>query len=927
MPQVLRRSLLIQLVSVYLVFVAVVLLAGVGVNAVVEQRLRHDVEASDQALAQEIAVDTSAKLLSAEASLQSLGLRVRAARTPDAVINTFQVFMAARSDVEHLYWLDELGIIQASVKDTTTLGEPPTSASDDTAIGIQFTPPRIVEQVVTETRASPVFEVGIAQTSPAVVTPGVIIAYPVCESNACDHGGLVGIVAMSLSLYELSQALTPVVGDQQGRLQISVIDAQGVLVATGENITAQHNPLMQTVLPTLPGADQALHGRPGSQLGLGPDGQEWLFSSVPVPKAGWAVVVQRPTSEALAVVTQFHLWLLAAALLFAVGVLVFWLLLMNRVIQPLHALALRHHTLPSVDQLMLIAGAGLSEREDEIGGLARSLERLERDVQTQFGELQTLLETSTAVVGSLDPRAVVGAIIREVRRLVDVQAAAVLVPDEQGVLRVLVSEGHTERYDHALSLSPENVSSAAVLALRDGRPVQKLLDPKQPPPALSAEEGFRAVLAIPIISRHVGGVVLVVHRTEPYPFSKNDVDLLLTFANYATLAWEHAVLYERSDERLRDVAAENERLYRVTHEEKQRLAAIMDSMSDGLVLASADGRVLYANPGAAAITDVPTEALTAGAMADVHAALRVASANADDYDRALVRAEMGAQPSWVIETGNGANRRAIALRLFDVRSEEGRTIGRGLLLRDVTLEREADEFKTTLLAAVGHELRTPLAAIKGHASTLLQEDIAWSPEERRHSLQTISAEVDRLTGLVRDLLDLSRQQAGMLPLHREPWRLDDLLAGALQRLGQSPIGLEVDLPQDLPAVEVDRARIEVVLRNLLANAVAYGGRGIRVSARSHESVVDVAVSDDGPGIEPEELPHLFERFHRARQVAQRRSYGTGLGLAICKAFVEAHGGSIRAESGPTGTTIRFSLRTAQPPRVADTEAHAESAMG
>jgi signal transduction histidine kinase len=918
---------LIQLVSIYLLFVVVVLIAGIGVNAVVEQRLRHDVEVSDQALAQQIALDTSAKLLSAEASLETLGSR--AARTPNAMIETFQAFMAARSDVEHVYWLDALGIVRVSVKDTTATGQPPTSAPDDTTTETQFTPPRVVEQVVTETRAAPVFEVGIAQTSPAAVTPGVIVAYPVCANNSCEHGGLIGIVAMSLSLYGLSESLAPVVSDQrdQGRrVEISVIDAQGVLIATGENITAQRNPLMQTVLPTLPGADRALRGLPGSQVGGGPDGQAWLFSSVPVPQAGWAVVVQRPTSEALDVVAQFHLWLLAAALIFAVGVLVFWLLLMNRVIQPLHTLALRHQALPGASTPILIASPRLSEREDEVGGLARSLERLEQDVQAQLGELQTLLETSTAVVGSLDPRAVVGAIIREVRRLVDVQAAAVLVPDEHSVLRVLVSEGHTERYDQTLSLSPERVNSAAVLALRDGRPVQKILDPEQPAPALSAEEGFRAVLAIPIISRHVGGVVLVVHRTEPRPFSKNDVDLLLTFANYATLAWEHAVLYERSDERLREVAAENERLYRATHEEKQRLAAIMDSMSDGLVLAGADGRLLYANRGAASLTGVPTEALTAGAMADVHAALRVASASAEDYDRACARAEMGEQPSWIIETGGEASHRAIALRLFDVRNEAGRPIGRGLLLRDATLEREADEFKTTLLAAVGHELRTPLAAIKGHASTLLQEDVAWSPEDRNHSLRTISAEVDRLTGLVRDLLDLSRQQVGILPLHRKSWRLKDLLAGALQRLSQPPMKLEVDLPQDLPAVEVDRARIEVVLRNLLANAVAYGGTVVRVAARAHDDVMEVAVSDDGFGIAPEELPHLFERFHRAGQGVQRRSHGTGLGLAICKAFVEAHGGTIRAESSGAGTTIRFSLCTAQTSRTADAEAPAHAAM-
>ncbi len=150
----------------------------------------------------------------------------------------------------------------------------------------------------------------------------------------------------------------------------------------------------------------------------------------------------------------------------------------------------------------------------------------------------------------------------------------------------MVSEGHSQHYDTNISLSPDNISSAAVLALRDGKPVQKLLT--QEASSLSYDEGFRAVLAIPIISRHAGGVVLLFYRSEPLPFSQNEIGLLLTFANYATLAWEHAILYERSDERLRVVALENEQLYRQAFEGKQKLEAIMGSISDGLVLTGPD---------------------------------------------------------------------------------------------------------------------------------------------------------------------------------------------------------------------------------------------------------------------------------------------------------------------------------------------------
>src|SRR5207248_4349243 len=227
-----------------------------------------------------------------------------------------------------------------------------------------------------------------------------------------------------------------------------------------------------------------------------------------------------------------------------------------------------------------------------------------------------------------------------------------------------VSDGHSDRYDHRLSLSPENVSSAPVLALRDGKPVQKLLGPEQP--SFSYDEGFRSVLAIPIVSRHAGGVVVLVHRTEPHPFNQNEIDLLLTFANYATLAWEHAVLYERSDERLREVARENEQLYQQASEEKQKLEAIMGSMSDGLVLTGIDGTVLYANLGASTIAGLPSESLERRPISALYAALCAAAVDPVDCEQTLAQAEFTRATGLVIEIRRDGRRRAIHVRLFDV---------------------------------------------------------------------------------------------------------------------------------------------------------------------------------------------------------------------------------------------------------------------
>lgn len=884
-----RRSLLIQLLSVYLLFVIIVLTGGVGVDLVIEHQLRNDVQTSDQALAQEIALATSIQLGDDEGALTHMSQLLSQAHNSGEIASDLATFKAARSDVDYIYWLDPVGILLAA--------QPSTNITP----GAQFSPPDVVQRALFS--SNPVFEVGAA-VEPAF-RPGIILAQSVFGAG----GKRIGIVAASISLFELSEPLRQIVQAQQARgrqIQLSTIDKNGVLIATPDS-----SRFLQTVLDELPGAGAALQGQIDSSLGPGPDSQEWLFSSAPVPATGWAVVVQRPAGEALAVLNQFHLWLLTAALIFAASGLLFWFLLLARVIRPLHTLASQHQALPASEQAIHADTLALARREDEVGNLASSLIRLARDGLEKLGKLHTLLETSNAVVGSLDPHAVVRKIIREVRRLVDVQAAAVLLPDEQGVLRVLVSDGHSADYARKLALSPENLASSAVLALHERRPVQKLLSFDQLPPSFSYEEGFRAALAIPIISRHAGSVVLLVHRTRSHPFNQSEIDLLLTFANYATLAWEHAVLYERSDERLREVAQENKRLYQQAAEEKQRLEAIMGSMSDGLVLMGIDGMVLYANPGASTLAGVPSATLENQPIRILYEALCRAAVDVEDCSRALEQARSAEALELIVEIKHSGRRRAIHLRLFGVHDESGKAIGRGLLLRDITRERELDEFKSTLLAAVGHELRTPLAAIKGHASTLLQQDVSWPPEDERHFLQTISGEADRLARLVSNLLDLSRQEAGLLLLNRETSRLQDLVARVVERIDQPEGSIVTAIPAALPAVDIDSARIEVVLHNLLANALAYGEGKVSISAARQADHIVIMVMDNGPGIAPDELPHVFERFYQASH-GRQRSGGTGLGLAICKAFVEAHGCAIWAESSTKGTTIAFSLPIAAP---------------
>ena len=224
-------------------------------------------------------------------------------------------------------------------------------------------------------------------------------------------------------------------------------------------------------------------------------------------------------------------------------------------------------------------------------------------------------------------------------------------------------------------------------------------------------------------------------------------------------------------------------------------------------------------------------------------------------------------------------------------------------LRAAVLSR-SDELKSALLSSVSHDLRTPLAAIKGSVSSLLVEGtgVTWDDATRREFLLTIDEETDRLTRLVGNLLDLSRIEAGALHPHREPYPLDELLWQAIDRLAVPGLAerVRVTLPDDLPLVPLDPVLLERVFTHLLDNAAKYSppGSPIAVVAERHGPEVRVSVIDRGPGVPADERARIFDRFYRAGQ--SRVVKGTGLGLAISRGFVEAHGGRLWVEDAPGG---------------------------
>jgi two-component system sensor histidine kinase KdpD len=228
----------------------------------------------------------------------------------------------------------------------------------------------------------------------------------------------------------------------------------------------------------------------------------------------------------------------------------------------------------------------------------------------------------------------------------------------------------------------------------------------------------------------------------------------------------------------------------------------------------------------------------------------------------------------------------------------------------------ADELRAALLAAVSHDLRTPLASIKACVTSLLADDVDWTPEAVTEFLATIDEETDRLTALVSNLLDMSRLQAGALSLHRRPVGVEEIVPAALSSLGDRARGdvVEVGVAETLPRVDADPALLERVLANLIDNALAWSPPGVpvRVEAGGVAGAVHVRVVDRGPGIPPAERDRVFLPFQR---LGDRSSgAGVGLGLAVARGFTVAMGGELTVEDTPGGgTTMVVVLPTSPGP--------------
>jgi K+-sensing histidine kinase KdpD len=264
----------------------------------------------------------------------------------------------------------------------------------------------------------------------------------------------------------------------------------------------------------------------------------------------------------------------------------------------------------------------------------------------------------------------------------------------------------------------------------------------------------------------------------------------------------------------------------------------------------------------------------------------------------------------------------------------GQSVVRDRLAAEATaaeVARQGDALKSALLDSVSHDLRTPLAAIRAAAGNLMDPDVDWTRDEERAAASSIDAEAQRLSRLVRNMLDLSRIEGGALHPSLELYDLADLVDPVVERLAPvlAPALVEVSIAGDLPPVRVDAIFVDQILTNLLENAARYAaGKRIRVAAECpSDGRVELTVEDAGPGVPAPALAHLFERFYRGpRRLGSRSEGGSGIGLTVVRGLAEAMGGSAEARASQLGglaVAVRLPVESTAEPQLETAEPAAE----
>jgi len=514
----------------------------------------------------------------------------------------------------------------------------------------------------------------------------------------------------------------------------------------------------------------------------------------------------------------------------------------------------------------------------------------------QLRQRDYLLQISRAMTSRLDLPSLLELTLRSAAELLRGQGGLIVLRGRDDAMRVRASYGLPAgllRFFQPLWADLPGLRELSGALARWGLPD---LEMRLGVVAAAAGLALSQVVALPLVIEDKLIGAIYIFRTSGGAFSANDRALLAAFADQAAIAVRNAELYQQAGE------------------EREALSAIIENSAEGVLILDEAGRVQVFNRALAHMTGWD-EQQALGRPASEVLALRdrqgapVPLPAADARRTSAAEARAYVEGDVVRRSGPPVSVGVTATPLYDGEGNLARVI---LNVVDITRFRQAEELKSTFVSVVSHELKTPVALIKGYAETLRREDADWDRQTVQESLGVIAEEADHLAHLIDNLLEASRIQAGGLKLEPTdvhlPRLAEKVIAGF--RTQTAIHKFELDFGPDFPSVWGDPERLGEVLSNLVSNAVKYSPDGgtIWVGGRADQTGVTVYVADEGIGIAPEDQERIFDRFYRVDSGLRRRTEGTGLGLYLVKAIIEAHGGRVWIESMPgKGSIFMFTL--------------------
>lgn len=517
------------------------------------------------------------------------------------------------------------------------------------------------------------------------------------------------------------------------------------------------------------------------------------------------------------------------------------------------------------------------QRDDEIGQLQRAFAQMQRSMRKRLNELSLLLGVSHDVATSIDIHEGLPAILQGALRGTGAIGARAVVPNPSGGNPMTFGEGPAAEQMAVLDRQiMTRLRHASELMLVTPEEIRRTLDLPD-----TAELPVPALLAIPLRSHDRFQGILWLGFRQTHSFDLTERNLL------STLSTQGAVLVE------------NARLYATAESGRRRLAAVLSSTSDAVIVTDQTERVLLINPAAERIFNFTVDAVRNRPVADVIPV------------PALVKALIGQDErphNLEITTSDNKIYNAIASTIF---SHEGQVFGRVAVLRDITDLKEIDKMKSDFVATVSHDLRSPLTFIRGYASML---SLAGELNDKQHEyVSKILGGIDQMSKMVEDLLDIARIEGGM-ELEREEIEIRPLLADIAAEYWQhahlAGIQIKVDIADEIDTIVGDLPLVRQAIANLVGNGIKYAPNSgpLHIQAYQANGEAVISIKDNGPGIPKEDQPHLFEKFYRVKAKGTERVKGSGLGLAIVKTIATRHGGNAWVQSQPgKGSTFCISL--------------------